>query len=132
MQLYFLLFLCVSSTDALVAGSRHERPGDVELVYVKELEVGRQRRSTSPQLLPHFLYFQFNVGEHTVKLRLVRNTDIFINVPFTFAGKKREKLFLPDRQDFALYQDATNGAAISVTTTKAGSGRHARHLVSVK
>ena len=35
-------------------------------------------------------------------------------------------------QDFALYQDATNGAAISVTTTKAGSGRHARHLVSVK
>ena len=82
-----------------VAGNRQEQPNDVIPVHVRELHVGRQRRSVEPEpTLPHFLHFQFGVRGHTVKLRLVRNLDITTNVPFTFAGEKGDKLYLPDRQ----------------------------------
>ena len=82
-----------------VAGNRQEQPNDVIPVHVRELHVGRQRRSVQPEpTLPHFLHFQFDVRGHAVKLRLVRNLDITTNVPFTFAGEKGDKLYLPERQ----------------------------------
>ena len=83
-----------------VAGFKNQKLEDAELLYVKEVSVGRQRRSTSttPPLLPHYLHFRFNVSGQDVNLRLVRNMDVSTNVPFTFAGKKEEKLYLPDRK----------------------------------
>ncbi|KAK2188366.1 hypothetical protein NP493_134g01018 [Ridgeia piscesae] len=51
-------------------------------------------------------------------LQLQRNTDIDTNIPFTFAGNKSRKVYIPDRQDIALYQDEMHGAAVSVTEKK--------------
>ncbi|KAK2183048.1 hypothetical protein NP493_326g02009 [Ridgeia piscesae] len=51
-------------------------------------------------------------------LQLQRNTDIDTNIPFTFAGNKSRKVYIPDRQDIALYQDEMHGAAVSVTAKK--------------
>ncbi|KAK2188362.1 hypothetical protein NP493_134g00004 [Ridgeia piscesae] len=51
-------------------------------------------------------------------LQLQRNTDIDTNIPFTFAGNKSRKVYIPDRQDIALYHDEMHGAAVSVTAKK--------------
>lgn len=71
--------------------------GDGELVLVKELRGRRMRRSTESSL-PSLLHTQFVVAGETVSLRLVRNTDIDTNVTFTFAKKKHEKVYIPDRE----------------------------------
>ena len=71
--------------------------GDGELVLVRELRRGRATRSTESRL-PSLLQTQFRVGGEAVSLRLVRNTHIDTNVPFTFADKKHGKVFVPDRE----------------------------------
>ena len=77
----------------------HGKPteGDGELVLVKELRGSRTVRSTE-SALPRLLHTQFRVDGETVSLRLVRNTDIDTNVPFTFAKNKHEKVYVPDRE----------------------------------
>ena len=79
--------------------SVHSKPteGDGELVLVKELRGSRNRRS-SESALPRLLHTQFTVAGERVSLRLVRNTDIDTNVPFTFANKKHEKVYVLDRE----------------------------------
>ena len=71
--------------------------GDGELVLVRDLRRGRATRSTQSRL-PSLLQTQFRVGGEAVSLRLVRNTHIDTNVPFTFADKKHGKVYVPDRE----------------------------------
>ncbi|KAK2188361.1 hypothetical protein NP493_134g00002 [Ridgeia piscesae] len=84
---------------------------------VKELGGGRMRRSAQSSL-PRYLHMQLTVAGETMTLQLQRNTDIDTNIPFTFAGNKSRKVYIPDRQDIALYQDEMHGAAVSVTAKK--------------
>ena len=71
--------------------------GDDELVLVKELSGSRMRRSAE-STLPRYLHMKFSVGGETMTLQLVRNTDIDTNIPFTFAGNKEKKVYIPDRE----------------------------------
>ena len=68
-----------------------------ELVMVKELGGGRMRRSAQSSL-PRYLHMQLTVAGETMTLQLQRNTDIDTNIPFTFAGNKSRKVYIPDRQ----------------------------------
>ena len=67
------------------------------LVMVKELRDSRLRRSAETHL-PSHLHTNFRIGGDVVYLRLVRNTAIDTNIPFTFVKNKREKIYIPDRE----------------------------------
>ncbi|KAK2188368.1 hypothetical protein NP493_134g01013 [Ridgeia piscesae] len=110
-----LLMLSLVVRPGLGVPTEDEDEG--ELVLVKELGGGRMRRSAESSL-PRYLHMQFCVGDETMSLQLERNTDIDTNIPFTFAGNKSRKVYIPDRQDIALYQDGRSGAAVSVTAKK--------------
>ena len=71
-----------------------------ELVLVKELGGGRMRRSaeSAESALPRYLHMQFSVSNETMSLQLERNTELDTNIPFTFAGEKGRRVYIPDRQ----------------------------------